>query len=108
MDNETEYAWIATVQRTRYAPDCSPYTVAKWFDTEKLCVKDMRSTSLDIPDCWGSYLYYIVTKTPTHRRSWLNRWFHKYYKGKREDVSFTISDTSSRYEYAYYSVDYHG
>jgi hypothetical protein len=108
MDNETKYAWIATVQRTRYAPDCSPYTVTEWFDNEELCVKDMLSTSLDIPDCWGSYLYYIVTRTPVHTRSWLNQWFHQCYKGKREDVSFTISDTNDLYEYTFYRFNCHG
>jgi len=106
MDKETEYAWIATVQRSRYAPDCSPYTVTTWFDTEKLCLRDMRSTSLDIPDCWGSYLYYIVTRTPARSRSWLNRWIRKYYKGSRlEDVNFTLSGISDLYEYAFYRVD---
>jgi hypothetical protein len=62
MNTKTQYGWIATVRPSRFAPDCSPYTVTRWFDSKRECIKDMRDTPLDIHDCWGSYAYYIVTK----------------------------------------------
>jgi hypothetical protein len=96
MDTKTQYAWIATIA-TKFAP--ASYEVTRWYDSKRECIKEQQlcSACYDIPDCWGSYQYYIVTKTPIGARACLPSLLRKIYKGPR----LIISDASEQHEYTF-------
>jgi hypothetical protein len=60
-----QYKWIITTCPLRQPQELIQQE-SKWYDCKKQCEHDLQreiEIPYDIPDCWGKYLFYIITKT---------------------------------------------